>query len=325
MDKISVIVPVYNVEKYLDKCVESIVNQTYKNLEIILVDDGSTDNCPEICDEWAKKDNRIKVIHKPNGGLSSARNAGMDSMTGSYIQFVDSDDYIKSNMIEVMYGNIIKGDYDVCVCNYSFIDESDNVISATDFKKSILKGDEIMPNFLKTTVFNSWNAWTKMYKYSVVEKYNLRYDETIKWGEDYPFNYLYFKSIDKMIAIDDVLYNYLSRRNGSITCSMNSGQANRWKFIKKLVIAERDNSINYKIALSQYASALMCIAREVLRTGDKAFIDRHFNEIVTELETYYNDFMSLSDLNKKIRFSIKLIHFCPGIFKTLYQLFLKLQ
>ena len=139
MDKISVIVPVYNVEKYLDKCVESIVNQTYKNLEIILVDDGSTDSCPEICDEWAKKDNRIKVIHKPNGGLSSARNAGMDSMTGSYIQFVDSDDYIKSNMIEVMYGNIIKGDYDVCVCNYSFIDESDNVISATDFKKSILR------------------------------------------------------------------------------------------------------------------------------------------------------------------------------------------
>ena len=95
-DLISVIVPVYNVEKYLDKCIESIVNQTYTALEIILIDDGSSDNCPEICDRWTEKDNRIKVIHKVNGGLSDARNCGMAAATGKYITFVDCDDYIEA-------------------------------------------------------------------------------------------------------------------------------------------------------------------------------------------------------------------------------------
>ena len=97
-DLISVIVPVYNVEEYLDRCIESIVNQTYKNLEILLIDDGSTDNSYNICDKWAKKDNRIKVVHKENGGVSSARNVGLDVATGDYIGFVDSDDYISIDM-----------------------------------------------------------------------------------------------------------------------------------------------------------------------------------------------------------------------------------
>lgn len=100
MQLISVIVPVYKVEPYLDECVQSLVNQTYRNLEIILVDDGSPDNCPAMCDNWAKKDKRIKVIHKENGGLSSARNAGLDSASGDYVGFVDSDDFIESDMYE---------------------------------------------------------------------------------------------------------------------------------------------------------------------------------------------------------------------------------
>ena len=99
---ISVIVPVYKVEQYLDECVQSIRNQTYTNLEIILVDDGSPDRCPEMCDEYARQDSRIKVIHKPNGGLSSARNAGLDIATGEYVGFVDSDDIVKPNMYETL-------------------------------------------------------------------------------------------------------------------------------------------------------------------------------------------------------------------------------
>ena len=105
--KVSIIVPIYMVEKYLVRCIESIISQTYSNLEIILVDDGSLDDCPQICDEYAKKDNRIKAIHKKNGGLSSARNAGMEVVTGNYILFVDSDDYIKEDMYEILL-NLIK-------------------------------------------------------------------------------------------------------------------------------------------------------------------------------------------------------------------------
>ena len=102
MSVVSIIVPIYRAEKYLNKCVQSIVDQTYKNLEIILVDDGSPDNCPAICDAWAKKDSRIRVIHQRNGGFSAARNAGLDAATGTYIQFVDSDDWIEPNMVEAL-------------------------------------------------------------------------------------------------------------------------------------------------------------------------------------------------------------------------------
>ena len=102
MSKISVIIPVYKVEKYLDKCIQSVVNQTFTDLEIILIDDGSPDRCPEICEQWAKKDSRIVVIHKKNGGLSDARNAGLNIATGEFISFVDSDDWIAKNMYEIM-------------------------------------------------------------------------------------------------------------------------------------------------------------------------------------------------------------------------------
>ena len=121
---ISVIVPVYKVEQYLDECVQSIINQTYKNLEIILVDDGSPDRCPEMCDEYARQDSRIKVIHKPNGGLSSARNAGIDIARGEYIGFVDSDDYIAHDMYEKLY-NAFEGTEKIFAvkCNYKRLAE----------------------------------------------------------------------------------------------------------------------------------------------------------------------------------------------------------
>ena len=118
--KISVIVPIYNVEQYLRKCIDSIINQTYKNLEIILVDDGSWDNSPRICDEYAKRDNRIKVIHKKNGGLADARNTGLKMITGNYISFIDSDDYIEKTMYEKMIKVILKYNADIIECNLNY-------------------------------------------------------------------------------------------------------------------------------------------------------------------------------------------------------------
>ena len=115
---ISIIVPVYNAEQYLEKCVNSIINQTYTNLEIILVDDGSPDNCGAICDEYAKKDSRIKVIHKSNGGVSSARNRALECLTGEYVAFVDSDDYIHQDYINVLYNALSDGvDLSICAMN----------------------------------------------------------------------------------------------------------------------------------------------------------------------------------------------------------------
>ena len=121
---ISIIVPIYKVEKYLKKCIQSIMNQTYLNFELILVDDGSPDDCPMICDNYAKLDNRIVVLHKQNGGLSDARNAGLDVARGEYIGFVDSDDFIANNMYEKLLSGLLAEDADMAVCNFSYVDEN---------------------------------------------------------------------------------------------------------------------------------------------------------------------------------------------------------
>ena len=123
-DLISVIIPVYKVEKYLDECLASVTGQTYRNLEIILVDDGSPDRCGEICDQWANKDNRIRVIHKQNGGLADARNAGIDVATGDYISFVDSDDYVDEDFLEGLYSALKKFNTKLAICNMTTFDEN---------------------------------------------------------------------------------------------------------------------------------------------------------------------------------------------------------
>ena len=123
-EKISIIVPIYNVELYLERCVESIINQTYKNLEIILVDDGSPDNCFAICDKYEKLDSRVKVIHKENGGLSDARNAGLDIAEGEFIVFVDSDDWLEQNALELLYEHVKGFNSDITMFKFKYFDES---------------------------------------------------------------------------------------------------------------------------------------------------------------------------------------------------------
>lgn len=126
-DLISVVVPIYNVENYIKKCVDSILSQTYKNLEIILVDDGSPDNCPQICDEYAQKDSRIKVIHKENGGVSSARNIGMENARGKWIAFIDADDWIEEKYFEKMLDRVKTNDADIVLCGYNRVMPNCNI------------------------------------------------------------------------------------------------------------------------------------------------------------------------------------------------------
>ena len=150
---ISVIVPVYKSEKYLDKCVESIVNQTYKNLEIILVDDGSPDNCPQICDEWAKRDSRIKAIHKENGGVSSARNAGLDNSSGEYIGFVDGDDFIENDFYEFLYDNLAENSADISFCSFKTLDEKTGEYAQSNnygIAEKSLAGEELLSEFFSS-------------------------------------------------------------------------------------------------------------------------------------------------------------------------------
>ena len=202
---ITVIVPVYNVEKYLDKCVESIVNQTYKNLEIILVDDGSPDNCPAMCDEWAKKDSRIKVIHKANGGVSSARNAGLDTAQGEYIGFVDSDDYIKENMYEILLKSFCENNIELSVCGLVCYGKAVSI----DKNKIIKKDDALTMLFdIKNYPYFEGYVWNKLFKSDIIKKNKLRFDENIDMSEDTLFNFMYLKYVSKVSIVKGECYQY---------------------------------------------------------------------------------------------------------------------
>jgi len=322
---ISVIVPVYNVEKYLNKCVESIVNQTYKNLEIILVDDGSTDTCPQMCDEWAKKDNRIKVIHKQNGGLSSARNAGMAVMLGKYVLFIDSDDYIGSSMAEEMYNNIIKDDFDVCLCNSYSVDSDYNIISRSEHKAARIYGEEIIKDYLDGNVFDSFSACDKLYKTAVLKEHNLNFDESIKWGEDYPFNYYFFRVIQKMIVLDEAYYYYLAAREGSITFKVSSGLVNRWRNFKAILNEEAGNKVHYEIMLSKYASELMCCLRELFKGNDQALIRSDYFVITDEIKKMAGEFLKCGNMNPINKLTVRLIVMNDKLFKLLFEIYLKIK
>lgn len=173
---ISVIVPIYKVEQYLDECVESLIKQTYSNLEIILVDDGSPDRCPQMCDDWAKKDTRIKVVHKPNGGLSDARNVGMEVAQGDYIGFVDSDDFVECHMYERLLEGFSFGD-DIAVSSikvFKYIEGKTSVFeNKWDIKESRkIEGNEFAENMISSKC--CYTAWNKLYKHDIVRNVRFR-------------------------------------------------------------------------------------------------------------------------------------------------------
>lgn len=194
---ISIIIPVFNNQKHLKRCLDSVLVQTYKNIEVILIDDGSTDNSGEICDDYASKDKRIKVFHTINQGVSIARNLGLDNATGEYIMFVDSDDWIEKNTLECVYNNLKKYSYDCLL--FGFIIEKNKsrnnvMISKQDVcynnRSEIIS---VLPELILNEYINP--LWNKVYKKSIIENMNLRFDKTIHLGEDLLFNFNYFKQV----------------------------------------------------------------------------------------------------------------------------------
>ena len=210
---ISVIVPVYNVAEYLQECVDSIINQTYKNLEIILVDDGSTDACPDICDEYAKRDSRIRVIHKKNGGLSDARNAGLDICTGEWIGFVDSDDYIAHDMYEKLYYGAIVNSSDVAVCHFYCRDNGSSFNSSNFSRKEIYTTKQDMICQMFSGGGGTLSTCLKLYERKIFS--NLRFPKGINYEDAYIVLDV-IKLTTCMVVLPDMLYFYRNRK-GSIT------------------------------------------------------------------------------------------------------------
>lgn len=210
---ISVVVPVYNVKKYLSQCIESLMNQSYTDLEIILVDDGSTDGCDLICEHYKELDNRIKVIHKPNGGLSDARNAGMEIAGGDFICFIDSDDYVDVSMLEIMYS--FTKDADVVICGKTdFYD--DDVITENkandDIPVKFMSGMEAFGHFLLEDEEGYVVAWNKLYRREIFVRNNIVYPVG-KIHEDCFTTYKAFINAEKVAYVDLPLYKYRHRKD----------------------------------------------------------------------------------------------------------------
>ena len=218
-EKISVIVPVYNVEQYLERCVDSIINQTYKNLEIILVNDGSTDSSGELCDELAKKDVRIRVVHKENGGVSEARNLGIRESNGAYITFIDSDDVVSIRMIEELYSNLLENGTDISIgnvihnynINNIFFDDSNNDIL-------LWNNEEVLKEFLKAKI-TSFYPVAKLFKKNII--LDLEFNVDFKLAEDAMFitEILLEKDVKVVYSFKDI-YAYC-HRSESATTSIN--------------------------------------------------------------------------------------------------------
>ncbi|MBO5925082.1 MAG: glycosyltransferase family 2 protein [Clostridia bacterium] len=209
---ISVIVPVYKVQDYLPRCIDSILSQSYKDIEVILVDDGSPDECGRICDEYSKKDSRIVVVHKVNGGLSSARNAGLDIAKGEYISFVDSDDWLDSRFLENLYNALINTDAQMSACK--FCRTKGDEVTRAEFEEDIhtITTDRYACVFDENSY--AGYAWNKLFSKDIIDKYNLRFDEKIFNGEDFPFTIRYVHHIDKVAFIKQDLYYYFFRESG---------------------------------------------------------------------------------------------------------------
>ncbi len=224
MNKISLIVPVYNVSKYLNKCIDSILKQTYKNLEIILIDDGSTDESPQICDEYAKKDQRIRVYHEKNKGLSATRNQGIRVSTGEFLAFIDSDDTITEDYCETLLNAILLKKADVASASLVMTRESGYVIETSDdikesehnSKLKVYNKRTILKEVLLRKSFKNY-VCTKLYRRELFD--SCLFKENICY-EDVLFTYEMSKYIKKIVYVNKVCYNYLKRENSiTATCS----------------------------------------------------------------------------------------------------------
>lgn len=211
MDLISIIVPIYNVEQYLNQCLQSICSQSYDNLEIILVDDGSSDRSPELCDEWAERDSRIQVIHKQNGGLSDARNTGISCAKGEYIAFVDSDDWIEKDLYQKLWSELQQNNAQIAACRIVKVFEATSEEQKIYSEQKIFTSKEALQTLLKGQDFCAV-AWNKLYRRDVIG--DIRFPVG-RLHEDEFFTYRVIANASRLVLVPEAKY-YYRQRAGSI-------------------------------------------------------------------------------------------------------------
>ena len=312
---VSVIIPAYNIEDYIGRCLDSIISQTYKNLEIIVVDDGSRDHTGEILDNYAKKDRRIKVIHKENGGVSSARNKGIEAAEGDYIGFIDGDDLIESEMYKTLVDLLEEENADIAHCGYQMVfpDRVDyyhntgkkKIQTTEEGLKDLLSGEMIEPGLVN-----------KLYKKELIK--NCRLDETVKINEDLLMNYQLFKLSQKSVYYDITPYSYMIRSSSATGAN---SLIKKGEDALRVLNQIKDDCINnnlLSIIYKRYIYLLMAICRDDLK--DRSYIEyqkKQRKQLKKELKT---DIFK-SCIPKKLKYMSLFSCYLPHIMKVIYKMY----
>ncbi|MBF0713644.1 glycosyltransferase [Gemella sp. GH3] len=313
---VSIIVPVYNVEKYLEKCVNSIINQSYENIEIILVNDGSTDSSGTLCNDLARKDNRIKVYHKENGGLSDARNYGVARASGDYIGFVDSDDYIHEDMYKHLYEIITESDADVAECSFLIVynDKPRSYYSSEDYCLTLTK-EEYLKEYLSMERIYGAVCW-KLIKSEVARKIEFPKD---KFYEDAFYTYELIEVANKYAITNKELYYYIMR-DGSITnMNFNKKHLDNIKIAEKFVDYVSNNYPNLlSYAKSKEMYSYFSVFNKILELDNYTEVEEY-----EQIKKYFVDNRRLILKNNVISKNRKLSAFIISLNVRLYKQILK--
>ena len=321
MKLISVIIPVYNIAPYLPKCLDSLIGQTYGNLEIIAVDDGSTDDSGKILDDYSSKDGRIRVIHKQNEGVSAARNDALDLATGDYIGFVDGDDTVQPDMFEFLLNNAEKHNADISHCGFTLVRDGciDTPFYGTgevwiqDHEKGIidlLKGDRIEPG-----------CWNKLYRSELFE--GVRFNKDILYNEDNLINFYLFKKSNKAVYADECKYNYIRRDNSACTGQIADKHVFHPVKVKELILSgcENESDAIKQVANTAYLRTNISVYTLLTKKEAAKYKDnkKQFRNNIKKSREY------IGNLNLSGKIHALLILYTPWLCKPVFSLFYMLK
>lgn len=284
MDLVSIIVPVYNVEKYLDQCIKSLVNQTYSNIEIILVNDGSKDLSGEICDSWSLKDKRIKVIHKQNEGLGLARNTGLQHINGRYVTFMDSDDYADSNLIEELFEAIKEHTADTCIGGFKRVNNVGKILYKETYSYKIYEIQACINELLIKMIGSSpeksdsirMSVWNVLYSVDILRKYNILFPSERDFiSEDIMFDLDYYRFSNKAVVINTAAYNY-RLNDSSLTTKYYPQKFVKYKILydellKKINLIYKDENAIYRLQRQFFVNIRSCIEQESTKVSKLSY------------------------------------------------------
>ena len=317
---VSIIIPIYKVEKDLKRCIESVLNQTYQNIEIILVDDGSPDNCPKICEDYKIKDSRIKVIHKKNGGLSDARNAGIEIAQGEYITFIDSDDYVTEDYVEYLYKLIVKYKADISICSHDAVYINDIKRFRTDCNEAIMNSEIALKKMLYHQNYDV-SAWAKMYKLDLFNE--IRYPVG-RLFEDAATTYKLIDKSKKIAYGSESKYKYIIRPNSIVTSKFNDSKLDliistneMCDFIEKRYYNLQQASIRRRVYANLSTLRLMNNIGEEYKAKKE--------EIIKTIKKYSSVVLKDKKAPKRDKIAILAISINSTMFDTLWRIYEKIS